>query len=287
MKILTVRRAGVVAVASMIATMAPGVAATGNLSYPCSVEGNDSGSFTINADTNAPASVPKGTALTPTLTSRITFPAAFISGLKSQGGFTKFNKSTVVTTVLTNGTSSTVSQSFPAKNFPASGSMTVVATGKMHSFTPTTAGAVAYVPGNVTMTLQPGFALDTTCTVPSSPPSIDTVTVTDGGTPPPPPPPPAKIATSTTEVVKYSAAHKTVKIAAVVKPVSGAAPTGKVTFSIVRAGKVLRSGSKALVKGKASIVFKHVKKGGAKVIATYAGSSKSKGSKKTIVVRLH
>jgi hypothetical protein len=288
MKILTLRRAGIVAVAGMIATVAPAVAATGGGAYPCSVESNAAGSFTINADTNAPASVVKATTLKPTLTSTIRFPAAFIIGLKSEGSFTKFNQSTVVTTVLTNGDSSTVTQTFPAKNFPASGPMTVVATGTMGSVTPSAAGSVVYVPGNVSMTLQTGsFALGATCTVPSSPPSIDTVTVTNSGTTPLPPPPASKIATSTTEGIKYSAATKTVKIGATVKPVSGAAPTGKVTFSIVRAGKVIKHGSEALVHGKARIVFKHVKKGAAKVIATYSGSSKSKGSKKIVVLRLH
>jgi hypothetical protein len=89
-----------------------------------------------------------------------------------------------------------------------------------------------------------------------------------------------KDTTKTTDKASYSARKDIAKATATVKSRFGTAATGKVTFTLKKGAKTLRSASDALNnKGVASVSFKQVKaKGTYSIIAKYAGSATLKGS---------
>ncbi len=89
-----------------------------------------------------------------------------------------------------------------------------------------------------------------------------------------------KDTTKTTDKASYAAKKKTATATAKVKSKFGVAPTGKVSFTLKKAGKTVKTLKGSVSKkGAAKVTFKNVKaKGKYTVIAKYAGSKNLKGS---------
>ena len=284
MKHTIARRLAVVAAAGLVMTVAPAFAATGNLDYPCdiSVLGSSQGSttFTIDADSNAPATMSTGATFTPTLTSTVTMPSAFVDGLRAH--FTSMSGN-VVSNIKINGVAKQVTQTFASQNFPASGAMTVSAKGPFPQLAPTTAGSITYLPGNDVVTMNWSGSLSATgtatCTMPANNTQIDQVSVT-GST---------ITKRKSTTVVTASYKRATRKLTAhVVVSASGLTPTGTVKIALYKAGHFVRSVTKTLSSGKASTVFTKVRHPGHyTVTATYSGSSRVFSSKGSKSITLH
>ena len=111
---------------------------------------------------------------------------------------------------------------------------------------------------------------------------VDTVTVT-GGTAPTPAPTPTtapvvKADTTITARVKFAAAKKKATVAVAVKAAAGSA-TGKVTITLKKGRKLVKTVTADLAQGKARAVFKKIAaKGTYKVAVSYAGSATTNAS---------
>lgn len=275
-------------IASLVVTglaAAPAGAASGTLAYACKDPLNRDFTFTVAADTNAPASVKVGETFTPTVTAKVTVPNALretLAGLGAatvEGGTNAAGESTSFGFAV-NGTAGQLPATVPVTPVPASGDMVVPATAVGTAITPTAAGTVKLTAGNFTAVLAgktSGGGASTlspykvTCTLnPGQDATVDTVAVTADGTPPPAP---AVQATTTKVSGKYSAKKSTIVARVKVGSADNAA-TGKAKVRVTRGKKKVKSLRVEVKAGKAKVVVPKVSKPGTyTVTVSYAGDA--------------
>jgi hypothetical protein len=292
MKRFSTRRVGALAVLSLtgaaLATVAPAIAATGALTYTCGLPLNNSTTFSMNTDTNAPSKIQVNQVVKPKLTITVVLPAAFINGLKNQGGFTAIAGKSGTATITTNGVATPVSVTFPKKAFPASGPMTVLETGTLPATSLPNEGTITLKPGEVDLTLTASGSFSTdiaaTCPLPAAGANsvIDTIAVTNSAPPPPPPPPPAKVASGIGVRASYAKAKRALTVLTrVIEKGKSTVPTGSVRVGLRRNGVFKQAIVLKLRSGFAKPVFKNIGKGSYTIIVTYYGSKTVKASRTT------
>jgi len=293
MKLTTPRRLGALVAVGMLGallpmTSGPAGAVTASQTYTCALPQGKSSPITVIADTNAPANVVPGGSLEPTLTSAVTFPAAFIKGLRDNG-FTGIQGTGGKSTITTNGAATAVTHTFPKKALTANESVTVLVTGKMAKLTPTE--TVTYRTGATTfdLALSGGFnvTINASCTFAPGNASavIDTVTVSNN---PPPPPAVVKASSTISTGVKYVKRTDKLTVAGKVTAKPTQAVAGKVKFVLYKKGKKVRSVTKTIGKANtAKTTFTgKIKKGTYVLVATYQGSSKVKSATTTRTIKI-
>ncbi|MDR7251131.1 hypothetical protein J2X46_000103 [Nocardioides sp. BE266] len=287
-------------IASLVVTglgAVPAVAASDNLAYACKDPLNRDFTFTVTADTNAPASIKVGESFTPTVTAKVTVPNALRETLASlgaatvEGGTNAAGESTSFGFAV-NGAAGQLPASVPVTTVPASGDMVVPATAVGTAITPTAEGTVKLTAGNFTAVLAgktSGGGASTlspykvTCTLnPGQDATVDTVAVTADGTLPP------SAVQATTTKVSGSYAKKQSKIVARIKVGSAdKAAGGTAKVKVTRGKKKVKSLRVDVTKGKAKVVLTKVTKPGTYTITvSYKGDAthaKSTGKAKVKV----
>lgn len=138
---------------STIATSPAAHAESDELTYTCTVPILGDQSFTVVADTNAPASVTVGDTFTPKVTATVTIPEnvrGAVYGLLDA----RTAEGTGQAQTLVDGVASTVDLSVPTTEIPDSGSLTVVATGTGAPVEATEAGEIVLSTGDFTSHLE-------------------------------------------------------------------------------------------------------------------------------------
>jgi hypothetical protein len=262
----------------------PVQATTGSLTYTCDLPVLGATDFSISSDTNAPATLYLGKSFTPTLTSDAQVPVSLANLAASDLKATSVD-GTMISTVTVNGVATQVSQTFAKRTVPASSTepLALTATGAMPSLTASRPGSVTYVPGDLVITLnfypsgggKASTFSDMACGLHPTTRIIDKVSD-------------AKSPTRTTGTAAYAKKSKKVTAVAKVAASSGAVPTGKVTVALYKGGTKLKTVTKALAAGKASVVFTGVKaKGAYKVVTSYPGTSLVSGSSSSKSFTIH
>lgn len=293
MKRLSPRRLGTLVVLTLasaaLTAVVPAGASTGAIDYTCALPLGNSATLAINTDTDAPAEIPPNVAIHPKLSVSVVLPAAFVDGLRTQGGFTAIAGKSGTASITTNGTSTPVSVTFPKKNLPASGPMTVVPTGTLPPTSLPNEGTITFKPGNLTMvmTASGDFSNDISfnCPLPVSGNSavIDTVNVTSTA-----PPPPTK---ATSDIgVRSTYVRSTKKLTVLVKVIikgSSTIPTGTVRVNLFKGGVYKKGATLTLKGGYVKPVFTRIGRGTYTEVVTYSGSSTVKGLqvKRTLTLR--
>ncbi|RYB91090.1 hypothetical protein EUA93_19380 [Nocardioides oleivorans] len=282
---------------ALTALAAPAGAASGALAYACKDPLNRDFTFTVEADTNAPAAVKVGQSFTPTVTAKVTVPSALretLAGLGAatvEGGTNAAGESTSFGFAV-DGAAGQLPATVPVTPVPASGDLVVPATAVGTAITPAAVGTVKLTAGNFTAvlagkttsggasTLSP---YKVTCTLnPGQDATVDTVAVTADGTVPP------TAAQETTTKVKASYAKKAKKIVATVKVGSDdKAATGKAKVLVKLGKKTVKKLTVSVKGGKARAVVKNVTKPGTyKVTVSYAGDDTHEKSKGKATVKV-
>lgn len=211
---------------------APAQAATGPKDYTCTLSLLGAQTFSVDTDTDAPASVYLGQSFTPTITSKVTLPAELVDAMRN-AGIGKID-GTADADSYKNGVKETAKLSFARTDVPAAvgSSMVIEAKGAATAATPTATGAYTLGSGNFNTTLKLYNADGTpyvlpqetaTCTSDGVPHLADTVDVK------------AAVASTTTLAVEpASAAYgAAVKATATVKSaVAELKPAGSVDFKV-------------------------------------------------------
>lgn len=281
MKLTTTRRFAALAATALAAGVlvsGPVQGATGLIDYSCTVTGDYKFTFTFDQDTNATAPLYVGKSYAHTYTARTTFPEGGVN-LARFFGVTSFDGA-IDATVLRNGSPVAVNAPIPRTAVPKSGTpLVLVANGALPAVKVAAPGTVTYKPSDLKFTVNAYradgstvFSLDKgNCDMAAAGESkvLDTLTF-------------VKSPSKTTTSAAYGKAAKKVAASARVTSTSGVAPTGKVTFALVKGSKKIKSVTANVVGGKAAASFAGVKaKGAYKVVSTYSGSTAVNGSSST------
>ncbi|MBM7515300.1 DUF6801 domain-containing protein [Nocardioides nitrophenolicus] len=249
--------------AVVLGTSTPASAAA--IDFDCALPIGGTDTFTADITTNAPATIPAGTSITPMLNVALTVPEGTADLLRlfqpdQVGG-------TVQGTTLVDGVARTTTITVPPTAVPASGPIVVSGTGTMAAITAGTEGASHQIAaGNqaVTITIYKTGQAPTPIDVPCTPAAgsnrvISTIGVT------------AAPASTTTVKAKYAKKARKAKVSATVSA-PGATPAGTVTFTLKK-GKQVKTKTVAVTAGRAKAVFKKVTaKGRYTVTASYTGT---------------
>ncbi|UUZ58436.1 Ig-like domain repeat protein [Nocardioides sp. B-3] len=254
--------------------MVPAEAASQTLNYTCPVL-NEPKQFKLTADTTLPDTAVAGSAITGTTSASVVIGDDVRDTMYGFIGARQV-KGTATISATAFGSAASLAATIPLTPVPASGELTIPASGPVALTAPTTTGVHEIHAGNFTTQItlvkednSEVGPIQLNCTLDAGQNTlIDTVTVTAAPTPPPV----VKVDTSTTAKAKYAAATKKATVKVVVKAASGGA-TGKVAVTLKKGSKKIKTISVNLAAGKAKAVFKKVKaKGKYKVTASYAGS---------------
>lgn len=257
-----------------------GTASAATISFDCTTP-IGAKTFSVVVTANAPAQVPTGTSVTPTVTSVMTIPEdlaglmRFISTDEISG--------TIQTTTVVDGVEVPTTITIPRTDIGDSGPAVLTGTGTLPAIAAGPAGTVHRIaagPQDVAMTL-----IDTDADPDAETPQAVTCTPTAGQS--------TVFSTFTSSATSSTAlkakyakkSHKATITATVNAP--GVDPSGTVTVK-VKHGKSVKTKTVPVVGGKAKAVFKKLtKKGKYKVTASYSGAAAASAStaKTTFKVR--
>ncbi len=261
-----------------LGVVAPANAATGTLTYTCTVPASGAKQFTAVADTDAPAKIAYGESVTPTATGTITFPEDVTATHRDGVGAKKVDGKADVAVTVDGAATSPWSLAVPQTNVPPNGSLVLTGTGPAGTFTGTEVGTVYDIAvGNFTATINnyqangtPTAILPTAvvpCVLnPGQNAAVDTIKV-------------VKDATTTT--VKAPDLSKGEQARAKVKVASdhGQTAKGKIKAKLVRNGNVVVAKVLSLKDGKRQVKFVTLAKTGTySVKVKYVGNQNFKGS---------
>lgn len=264
---------GVLALAAgALSTVAvsPAHAESAPLDYTCGVPILGDQTFSVVADTDAPAAIKVGDTFTPTVTSTVTIPENVAGAIKGLLGAETAEGSAVADT-LVNGQPSSVDLTVPVTTIP-DGALSVVASGTGAPVTATKAGEMVLATAGFTSHLlfkkadgAEAITADVVCVLnEGQDATVDTIAV-------------AKAGTKTVASVKYAKSKKLFKLKAKVKaPVKA---TGTVKFAVTKNGKKFKTvKAKVNKRGVATAKVTKVKKGKYVIKATYSGNKNLKSS---------
>lgn len=262
----------------------PAQAVSGNMVFVCTTPLGDKEFVTV-ADTNLPDTLPEGQTTPVTVTAKVTIPADVAGAAYNGLGARTVEGTAVVKSTLDGAAVSDINETIPSTPVPASGPLTVTATGSATPFTGS-AGAHVFKAVSYTATLvfkkQDGseaLTVNTTCTpkvtTPAQDLTVDTVTVLAPGQPVPPPPPATKAATTTKLTAKYARASGKAIVKATVRVADASSAAGRITLVLRRGTRKIKSITATVSSsGAAKAVFKKVtKKGKYTVTGSFAGSA--------------
>jgi hypothetical protein len=243
------------------------------IDFDCEVPIVGAKTFGLDMSSDAPATVPPGSSVAPTITSVMTVPedlAGLLRGVLSIDEVA----GTVEATTLVDGVETPTTLTIPRSDIGDSGPAVLTGTGTLPSFPAGDLGTVHEIAAgaqSVTMTLfdlegAPGGSPFVIPCVPGAGENtvLDTIAV--------------KAASTTAVKASYAKKTKTAKATATVAGDAG--PTGKVEFKLMRGAQQVKKVTVSLKNGKAVATFKKVsKKGKYTVKAAYKGSATSAGSK--------
>lgn len=279
-----VAAASAVAVATAglsVATLAPAAQAESDqLTYTCTVPVLGDKTFTVVADTNAPARLASGKKVRPKVTATVTIPEDVVGLIHGVLGARSVDGTAVVDTVV-NGATKQVEMTVPSTEVPASGPLEIVATGTGDALRAGKAGSrITMLSGGFSSLLSfkkedgsTALDADVPCTLDEGQDAtVDTIKV-------------VKAPSKTRATVKFRKAKKVLAYKTTVR--SSAKVTGKVRLVIKRNGKKVRSVKVKLNKrGVAKYNLKRVKKGKYVATAKYLGNSNAKKSSDKVKVRV-
>lgn len=257
------------AATGMAISMSPAQAESATLNYTCEVPALGGKTFTVVADTSAPAKMQAGTSTKASITAKVTIPedvAGLISG--ALGASTVEGTASSTTTV--NGKNRAVDLTIPNTEIP-DGELTIVASGAA-KIAATKAGKLVLGTGDFSADLlflkedgSEALAAEVPCTLDEGQnATVDTVKVVK--------------AKSTTKVQKVKGKKKKAVVKVKVKSKTSAKATGKVKITLKGPKKVTKK-VKVNKKGVAKVTVKKLKKGKYKVVAKYLGNKNVKASK--------
>ena len=299
MKLMS-RLAGLGAASLVVTALAavPAGAASGNLVFVCNTVLGDR-EFPTVADTNLPATVAAGTSTPTTVTAQVTIPDDVRSAVYSLFGARNVS-GTATVKATQNGTAlPDIATTVASTPVPASGPVTVTATGAGPVFAPTAAGtytlqAVSYT-ASLVFTRADGSAAYTanvSCTPKATTPAqdltVDTVAVTAATPPTTPPTTPTPTVQATTTTVKASYAAKQKKVTVKVRVGSAdRAATGTAKVVVKRGKKAVKTTRASVEDGKAKVVLKKITKPGTyKITVSYAGDATHEKSRGKATVKV-
>ncbi|KQV67595.1 hypothetical protein ASC64_10160 [Nocardioides sp. Root122] len=278
-------------IASIVATglgAVPSVAASGNLVFICGTVIGDK-EFITTADTDLPATLATGASAPVNVTAKVTIPDDVRNAVYTFFGARKVAGTAKIQATQNGAALPDIAATVASADLPASGPVTVTATGAGPTFTPTAAGTYVLKAASYTASLvftkedgSAAYTADVSCTpkptTPAQDLTVDTVTVADATTPTTPGTP-AVQATTTTVSGKY--AKKQSRIVAKVKVGSADnAATGKAKVKVTRGKKKVANVRVEVKAGKAKVVVAKVTKPGAYTITvSYAGDATHAASK--------
>lgn len=295
MKLMS-RLAGLGAASLVVTALAavPAGAASGNLVFVCNTVLGDR-EFPTVADTNLPATVAAGTSTPTTVTAQVTIPDDVRSAVYSLFGARNVSGTATVKATQNGAALPDIATTVASTPVPASGPVTVTATGAGPVFAPTAAGtytlqAVSYT-ASLVFTRADGSAAYTanvSCTPKATTPAqdltVDSVAVT-AATPPTTPTPTVQ-ATTTTVKASYAAKQKKVTVKVRVGSADRAA-TGKAKVVVKRGKKTVTSTRASVEGGKATVVLKKITKPGTyKITVSYAGDATHEKSRGKATVKV-
>jgi len=258
---------------------APAQATTGLVDYSCQVPIVGAKTFQVEVDSDAPATLAAGTSKDLKGTAKVIVPGD-LAGL--MGGVLKATtiKGTAKVDTSLDGAAQSSTFAIADTPVPASGDMTVNASGPLYTVTAGAAGTTHTIVANsftADMYLYNAAGAEVghfeiPCT-PGTPPTVDTITASA-----------AAAATKTTVKAKYVKAKKTVQANVAVKGTK----TGKVAVQLKLGKKVVKKATVKLKNGKAVAKFAKIKKKGKyTVIAKLAAGKGYKAStgKTTVKVK--
>ncbi|MFB9763655.1 DUF6801 domain-containing protein [Nocardioides kongjuensis] len=241
-----------------------GTASAAPIDFDCTVPVLGANTFSVDVTTNAPATAPAGTSISPTVTSIMTVPDSLADTMRlffspdTIGG-------TVQATNLVDGKQVVTTIVIPATAVPSDGPISLTGTGVMPAFTAGPQGTTHQIQAGAQ---QVGMVLTTNGTpspfdIPCTPAGgqntvIGSVTTT------------AAPASTTTVKAKYSKKARKATVTASVTA-TGASPSGAVTFTLKK-GKRVTTRTATVAGGTATATFKKLKKGKYTVTASYSGS---------------
>ncbi len=283
----------------------PASAASGTLTYNCTVPVLGAKTFTAVMDTDAPASLASGAA-TPVLTglAKVTVPADLVDPMRDVLEAKTIEGSADVKTAL-DAVEATNGLSIPPTQIPASGPVVLNATGPLYTVTGGAAGASHKITmGNFVakMFLKKADGSNAGIfTIPCTAAAgqnmlVDTIAVAPVGSPTVPAPGPitvpgtpvpgapgtaAKSATTTKLKAKVSKKASKAVVKAKVSAADSSSTAGKIKLVLKQKGskKSKTVSTKVNSSGAAKAVFKKLKKGKYTVKATFAGSNTTNASK--------
>jgi len=274
----------------------PAGAASGNVIFVCTTPVGDKEFVTV-ADTNLPATLTAGQSVPVTITASVTIPADLSELAYGFLGARTVEGTAVVKSKLNGAALPDINASVPSVPVPASGPVTVVATGAGPAFAPTAAGNYVFSMDTYTASLSfkkedgvEAIKVDTSCTPkvvgPAQNLSVDSVTVAAAPTTTPPPAV-VKVASTSTVKAKYTAKSDKIVAKVAVKGADGKPGTGKVKVTL-KLGKKAKTVSATLnAQGKALAVFKKITKPGKyKITVAYAGSDTQNASTAKTVLKI-
>ena len=281
-------------IASIVATglgAVPSVAASGNLVFICGTVIGDK-EFITTADTDLPATLATGASAPVNVTAKVTIPDDVRNAVYTFFGARKVAGTAKIQATQNGAALPDIAANVASADLPASGPVTVTATGAGPTFTPTAAGTYVLKAASYTASLvftkedgSAAYTADVSCTpkptTPAQDLTVDTVTVADATTPTTPTTPGTPAVQATTTKVSGKYAKKQSRIVAKVKVGSADnAATGKAKVKVTRGKKKVATVRVDVKAGKAKVVVAKVTKPGAYTITvSYAGDATHAASK--------
>lgn len=249
--------------AAVLGAAAPASAA--KIGMSCEVPVLGAKAFAVDITTNAPANAAPGSSFAPRITSKMTVPADLADLMRGILGANAISGE-IQATVLVDGAPVVTTVTVPRTAVPASGAVLLTGTGQLPAIPAGPAGGrhtLAAGPQNVVMTLfkpgtDPGQPFPITCT----PAAGQNATVSSYT---------VKATSTTKAAARYQAKKRKATVSATVA--SSPAATGTVTFTLKRGAKTVKTVKATVRGGKATAVFKKLKKGKHTVTAAYGGSA--------------
>ena len=286
-------------IASLVVTglgAVPAGAASGNLVFVCNTVLGDK-EFLTTADTDLPATLATGASAPVNVTAKVTIPDDVRNAVYTIFGARKVAGTAKIKATQNGAALPDIAATVASADLPASGPVTVTATGAGPTFAPTAAGTYVLKAASYTASLaftkadgSAAYTADVTCTPKATTPAqdltVDTVTVTDAATPGTPTTPGA--VQSTTTKVSGSWSKKQSKIVARIKVGStDKAATGTAKVKVTRGKKKVTSLRVDVKAGKAKVVVPKVSKPGTYTITvSYAGDATHAASKGKVKVKV-
>ena len=239
---------------------APAQAETGLLDYTCEVPILGTQTFQVNLATNAPATLPSTGSVTVNGTATVIVPETLVGTMTSALGVAEIDGTGTVVTAL-DGAAKTSTVTMARTAAPASGAMTVTASGPLMTVTAGAAGSTHTITATSFSAAMDLYTADGTkltadgpFLIPCSPavanPVVDTIEVGPA------------LASKTKVKGKYVKAKKTVEAAVTVT----GPKTGKVTVALKSGKKTVKTVKVNLKNGKATAKFTKVTKKGSYTI---------------------